>query len=125
MSSNRNGFAEALNQINTIANINQTVELKVLEEAAAFFANKLKDAIPKGIGTTHLKDQIEVVVLKDMVQVTFAKKAWYWHLADKGHKKSNGRGRVKGLHFTRNTIDAYGQTVADIMAEKIVKKMEG
>lgn len=125
MSSNRNGFADALNQINTIANINKNVELKVLEEAATFFASKLKAAIPLGVGTSHLKNEIKVVVQNDMVQVTFGKKAWYWNLADKGHKKANGRGRVKGLHFTRNTVDSYGQKVADMMAEKIIRKMEG
>lgn len=125
MSGNRNGFVDALNRLNTVANINQNVDLEVLEEVATFFANKLKDAIPLGIGTSHLKNEIKVVIQRDMVQVTFSKKAWYWHLADKGHKKANGSGRVKGLHFTRNTVDAYGQKVADMMAEKIIEKMEG
>lgn len=122
---NNNGFADALDKLNTIVSIDKKVELDVLEEAATFFANKLKDAIPQGPGTVHLKDEIKVVVKKDMVQVQFSDHAWYWTLADKGHKKAGGKGRVKGLHFTRNTIDAHGQKIADMMAQKIIKKMEG
>lgn len=125
MSNNRNGFADALNQINTLMDIGEEVELEVLEEAANFFAEKLADAIPIGSGTQHLKNEIEVKVKGDMVQVIFSDKAWYWSLADKGHKKPNGRGRVKGLHFTKKTIDTYRDKIADMMAQKMINRMEG
>lgn len=122
---NRNGFADAINQLNTLMDIDKKVELDVLEEAANYFVKKLQAAIPVGSGTMHLRDELQVKVKDDMVQVIFNDEAWYWHLADKGHKKAGGKGRVKGLHFTRNTIDAHGQKIADMMANKIIKKMKG
>ena len=125
MTSNRNGFADALDQLNTLMNIDKEVELDALEEAADFFAAKLRAAVPLGPGVVHLKNEIKVIIKKDMAQVVFGDKAWYWHLVDKGHRKRGGRGRVKGHHFVRKTFDQYGDKVADIMATKIIEKMEG
>ncbi|PFR52088.1 hypothetical protein COK29_30495, partial [Bacillus cereus] len=62
-------------------------------------------------------------VKNDRVSVEFEDAAWYWYLADHGHKKANGKGRVKGLHFSRNTFDAKGDKIADIMAQKIIDRM--
>ncbi|WP_434787922.1 hypothetical protein V5R22_00165 [Bacillus thuringiensis] len=52
MASNNNGFAEALEDINTLLRVNKKVSLDVLDEAAKYFASKLK---PK-IKASKLKD---------------------------------------------------------------------
>lgn len=121
---NNNGFADALKQMKTLLNVNEKVTLSVLEEAADYFANKLRTRIPVG-HTKKLRDGLKVVVKGDKVQVVFEGNAWYWHLAEHGHKKRNGRGRVKGQHFVRNTWDAENQRIEEIMQDKIIKKMEG
>lgn len=122
---NRNGFAEAIDQLNTVVSVGEEVGLDVLEEAANYFVEKLRPAIPRGQADVHLQDELKVVVKSDMVQVTFSDKAWYWHLAEHGHKKAGGKGRVKGLHFVRNTVDAHGDKLAQMMADKIINRMEG
>ena len=45
MASNNNGFAEALEDINTLLRVNKKVELDVLDEATKYFASKLKPKI--------------------------------------------------------------------------------
>lgn len=64
-----------------------------------------------------------VVVKDDRVSVEFKDEAWYWYLVEHGHKKANGKGRVKGKHFVQNTFDAEGDKIADIMAQKIIDRM--
>ncbi len=126
MASNNNGFAEALEDINTLARVNKKVEIDVLEEAAEYFVKKLRPRIPKSNQSgKHLRDLLEIVVKDDVVQVVFDDEGWYWHLAEHGHKKRGGKGRVKGRHFVQNTWDAEGDKVADIMANKILKKIGG
>lgn len=127
MASNNNGFAEALEDINTLIRVNKRVEMDVLEEAAKYFANELKKRIKMSNKNkkTHLKNSLKVVVKNDYVSVEFEDEAWYWYLVEHGHKKSNGRGKVKGLHFVQNTFDGEGDKIADIMAERIIDKMEG
>lgn len=121
---NNNGFADALNQINTLINVNQQVSLQALEAAANYFVEKLRPKIPKSKRTKkHMKDVLKVIVKNDMVQVVFEDNS-YWYLVDKGHKKVGG-GRVKGRHFVRNTLDAEGNKIEQIMLEKIIQKMEG
>lgn len=123
---NNNGFADALREINTLLNVNKKVELDVLEEAANYFVEKLRPRIPKSAkNKTHLRDTLKVIVQKDMVQIMFDDNSFYWHLVEHGHKKANGKGKVKGRHFVQNTFDAEGDKIADIMANKIIKKMEG
>ncbi|WP_018664618.1 HK97-gp10 family putative phage morphogenesis protein [Heyndrickxia acidiproducens] len=123
---NHNGFAEALKEINTLLRLNKRVEMDALEEAANYFVDKLKPRIKASDkNKKHLKDSLKVVVKDDRVCVAFDDDAWYWYLAEHGHKKANGKGRVKGQHFVQNTWDAEGDKVADIMANKIIKKMEG
>jgi HK97 gp10 family phage protein len=124
---NNNGFAEALNDINTLLKVDKKVEKDVLQEAAEYFADKLKPSINMSDKDkqTHLRDSLKIVVKDDHVSVEFEDKAWYWYLAEHGHKKANGKGRVKGLHFVRNTFDGEGDKVAEIMATKILKEMEG
>lgn len=122
---NNNGFADALKEINTLLNVNKKVELEVLEQAAQYFVEKLKPRIPKSAkNKTHLRDTLKVVVKDDMVQVVFDDNTFYWHLVEHGHKKVNG-GKVKGRHFVQNTFDAEGDKIAEIMSQKIIKKMGG
>ncbi|MED2349233.1 HK97 gp10 family phage protein [Bacillus thuringiensis] len=125
MASNNNGFAEALEDINTLLRVNKKVELDVLDEAAKYFASKLKKRIKMSDKNkrVHLKNSLKVVVKNDHVSVEFEDAAWYWYLAEHGHKKANGKGRVKGLHFSQNTFDAEGDKIADIMAQKIMDRM--
>ncbi|EJQ44019.1 HK97 gp10 family phage protein [Bacillus cereus BAG6X1-2] len=127
MASNNNGFADALEDIRTLLNVNKKVEMNVLEEAAEYFANKLKSKIKMSDKDkrVHLKNSLKVVVKNDRVSVEFEDAAWYWYLAEHGHKKANGRGKVKGLHFVQNTFDAEGDKIAEIMAQKIINKMGG
>ncbi|HDR7286598.1 HK97 gp10 family phage protein [Bacillus paranthracis] len=125
MASNNNGFADALEDINTLLRVNKKVSLDVLDEAAKYFAAELKKRIKMSNKNkrTHLKKSLKVVVKNDRVSVEFEDAAWYWYLAEHGHKKANGKGRVKGLHFAQNTFDAEGDKIADIMAQKILNRM--
>ncbi|HDR3902832.1 TPA: HK97 gp10 family phage protein [Bacillus cereus] len=125
MASNNNGFAEALADIHTLLRVNTKVSLDVLEEAAKYFAAELKKRMKMSDKNkqVHLKNSLKVVVKNDHVSVEFEDAAWYWYLAEHGHKKANGKGRVKGLHFSQNTFDAEGDKIADIMAQKIIDRM--
>ncbi|QWH11955.1 HK97 gp10 family phage protein [Bacillus mycoides] len=125
MASNNNGFAEALEDINTLLRVNKKVEIDVLDEAAKHFASKLKPQIKASNKNkqTHLRESLKVVIKNDRVSVEFEDKAWYWYLVEHGHKKANGKGRVKGKHFVQNTFDAEGDKIADIMAQKIIDRM--
>lgn len=123
---NNNGFAEALEEINTLLKVDKKVELNVLDEAAKYFVQKLKPQINSSDrNKKHLRDSLKVVVKGDLVTVEFEDAAWYWYLVEHGHKKSNGKGRVKGQHFVRNTFDSEGDKIAEIMANKIINKMGG
>lgn len=123
---NNNGFADALKQMKTLLRVDEKVTLAVLEEAAEYFAKQLKAKIPlSDRKTQHLRESLKVVVKGDEVQVIFEDVGWYWHLVEHGHKKRNGRGRVRGRHFVRNTWDAEGEKIKKIMLDKIIKKMEG
>lgn len=125
MNKNRNGFAEALEQMRTITKVDGEFTLDVLEEVAKYFADKLRANIPVGYGDTHLRDELIVRVHKDRVSVEFSDKGWYWYLAEHGHAKVGGKGRVKGLHFVRNTMDAEKEKIEQMLLDKIIKKMEG
>lgn len=45
MASNNNGFADTLEDINTLLRVNKKVELDVLDEAAKYFATELKNVL--------------------------------------------------------------------------------
>jgi len=124
---NNNGFADALKEINTLLKVNKDVGKDVLEEAAEYFVKKLKPRIKRSERNTnnHLQDRLKVVVKNEMVSVEFEDDAFYWYMVEHGHKKANGKGKVKGQHFVRHTFDAESDKVADIMTNKIIKKMEG
>jgi hypothetical protein len=125
MATNHNGFVEALEDIHTLLRVNQQVEMDVLEKAATYFVRKLKPRIKVSDRQkrTHLRDSLKVVVKSDHISVEFEETAWYWYLAEHGHKKVNGKGKVKGLHFVQHTFDAEGDTIADRMAQKILDRM--
>ncbi|EEM01786.1 hypothetical protein bmyco0002_59060 [Bacillus pseudomycoides] len=114
-----------MEDINTLLRVNKQVGMDVLEEAAKYFAAELKKRIKLSNKNkrTHLKNSLKVVVKGDHVSVEFEDKAWYWYLAEHGHKKANGKGRVKGLHFAQNTFDAEGDKIADILAQRIIDRM--
>lgn len=120
---NNNGFADALEQIKTVASVNQQVAKENLKDAAEYFAKKLRENIPLGPASVHLKEEVKVVVYPDYVSVQFSDKGWYWHLADKGHKKSGGKGRVKGLHFSRNTISREKAKIEQILLQNIINQI--
>lgn len=122
---NNNGFADALERLRTIMNVDKEVTLDALEAAANYFVQKLRPKIPiSERNKKHMKDVLKIVVKGDMVQVIFEGNS-YWYLVEHGHKKSKGKGRVKGQHFVRNTLDAENDKLAEIMLGKIIKKMEG
>lgn len=121
---NNNGFADMLKQTKQLLNVDKKVTLSVLEEAADYFAKKLKPQIPVSKRNTwHLRDKLKIVVKDDMVQVVFDGVGWYWHLVEHGHKKPYGRGRVKGRHFVRNTWNAESEKIEQILLNKIIQKM--
>lgn len=126
MSSNNNGFADALKSTNTLLKVNKKVQMSVLEEAAEYFAQKLKPAIPIDSRTSlNMRDHLEVVEKNGEIQVRFDDKAFYWRFVEHGHKKAGGRGRVKGQHFVQNTFDREAERISEIMTSKIIQKMEG
>lgn len=122
---NKNGFVNALDQINTLLKVNQKVGTESLEEAANYFATKMKENIKDGKGKEHISDKIKVTVINGEVSVSFESGAWYWFLVNHGHKKSSGRGRVKGQHFVENTMTKEESKISEIMTKKIIDKMEG
>ena len=124
---NNNGFAEALNRINTLMDVGQDVEMDALTKAAKYFANKLRKNIKASDKSKqkHMRDSLKVVVKNDMVSVIFEDTAWYWYLAEHGHKKAGGKGRVKGLHFVRNTIDTEKSELERIMLNQILNELGG
>ncbi|MEK6459541.1 HK97-gp10 family putative phage morphogenesis protein [Heyndrickxia faecalis] len=120
---NHNGFLDALEEINTLLKMDKQVSMAALEEAATFFADKLKSQIPVSKrNKKHMRDGLKVIVKKDLVQVAFDGDIFYWHLVEHGHRKVNG-GKVRGRHFVQNTWDKHGDKVAEIMTEKIINKM--
>jgi len=124
---NNNGFADGMNQIRTLLNVNQEVQMDVLKDAADYFVEKMKPLITLSNKNkqTHLRNSLEVIIDGDRVTVKFGKDAWYWFLAEHGHKKAGGKGRVAGTHFVRNTIDSEMGNIQEIMLSEIINQMEG
>lgn len=123
---NNNGFLEAIEEINTLLKVDQSVSMVALEEAANYFVGKLKSRIPvSNKNKTHLRDSLQVVVDEDIVSVIFGDEGWYWYLAEHGHRAGPTRKKVKGRHFVRNTFNVEKEKIENIMVNKIIKKMEG
>jgi len=120
MAANNNGFAQALEDINTIVRTNQTVSKTNLEKAAEYFVSKLEEKIPMTTkNKKHLRDSLKVVVKEDYVSVQFESDLFYWYMVEHGHKKANGKGRVKGQHFIRNTTDQEQEKLLDLMMDRL------
>lgn len=126
MAANKNGFSDALKQINTLLKVNQTVQKDALEEAANYFIDVLKPELRRSkLSKKHQVESLKVKFEGDKFVVYFEKDAWYWFLDENGHKKRGGKGRVKGTHAIRNTFDKNADKIGEIMTKKIIDKMEG
>lgn len=127
MTNNNNGFTDAINQLNTLMDVGKQVQIEALKEAAEYFVAKLRPRINLSDKNkqTHLRNSLKIVIKNDRVSVAFEGEAWYWHLAEHGHKKVGGKGRVKGLHFVKNTIDAERVELEKIMLRLIVEQIGG
>lgn len=126
MATNKNGFSDALNQINTLLKVNQTVQKDALEEAANYFVDQLKPALRKSnLSKKHQVESLKIKFEGDKFVVYFEKDAWYWFLDENGHRKRGGKGRVQGTHAIRNTFDKNSEKLGEIMTKKIIDKMEG
>ncbi|MDK8641331.1 HK97-gp10 family putative phage morphogenesis protein [Niallia taxi] len=120
MAGNNNGFAQALNDLRTLGNANQNVSKRNLEKAAEYFISKLEQRIGKSnMNKKHLRDSLVIVIKDDHVSVQFEKDKFYWYMVEHGHKKSNGKGRVKGQHFVRNTADEEQEKLLNIMMNRL------
>lgn len=124
---NNNGFADALNNLNTLIAVGQTVQIEALKEAAEYFVAKLRPRINLSDKNKqqHLRNNLKIVVKDGKVSVVFGEDSWYWHLAEHGHKKANGKGRVKGAHFIKNTINDEKDEIKKIMRRLIVEQIGG
>ena len=119
-----NGFEDALKQMKTIVDVNETVAMDALEEAAQYFVEKLRPELARSaINKKHMADGLQIKIEKEKIVVYFEEHAFYWHMVDKGHRKANSRGRVKGTHTIRNTLTRESEKIEKIMLQKITKKM--
>lgn len=118
---NKNGFASALEKLNTKLDVKQDVSMDALEDAANHFARKMKPRIPVSKrNTDHLRDALKVVIDGDTVKVIFEGKH-YWYMVDKGHKKAGGKGRIRGVNFVKKTLNSERDRLTEIMIKKIQK----
>lgn len=116
----QNGFEDALKNLKTVVNVNQKVTLAVMTEAAEYFAEQLRKEFTRSdINKKHAADEIKVVVSKDVVQVVFADGGWYWYLDEHGHKKRNGRGRVRGNQTVRKTMEKESKKLEQMILAKL------
>lgn len=124
MSNNRNGFEDAINQLKTVAKINEKTSLDALEEAADYFVNKLKpELVQSGVSKKHMVDALTIKIEKGKVIVLFEEFGWYWYMVEHGHKKSNGKGSVRGTFTIKKTVDQEKLKLEKIMKESILKKL--
>lgn len=116
----KNGFETAVDNLKTVAKVDQNVSIEALTEAAEYFANQLKRNFNRStLNKEHAADQIKVVVKKDVVQVVFGEKGWYWYLVENGHKKVGSRGRVKGSHVVRTTVEKESKKLQEMILAKL------
>ncbi|MGI6154436.1 MAG: hypothetical protein ACOYEB_00610 [Enterococcus lemanii] len=116
----QNGFEDALKNLKTVVNVNQKVTLDIMTEAAEYFAEQLRNEFTRSkINKKHAADAIEVIVSKDVVQVVFGDDGWYWYLDEHGHKKRNGRGRVRGNQVVRKTMEKESKKLEQMILNKL------
>ncbi|EAF8771730.1 hypothetical protein A0221_12790 [Listeria monocytogenes] len=117
---NNNGFSDVQKRLGKMSNVNQTVTLEVLEEAAIFFAAKLAPNIPLSVrNSKHLRNAIKVEIKENKVVVFFDSNNFYWRFVDHGSTKQ------KAQNFVRGTYIQNKSKIEEIMLRKIVEKMEG
>ncbi|WP_221774464.1 HK97-gp10 family putative phage morphogenesis protein [Listeria booriae] len=118
MSENNNGFEDAMFQLNGLMKVDDKVSMGALQDAAEFFAAKLRPAIPKSIlRKSHMKDMLEVVVKDDRIQVVFQGKAFYWYFIEHGTSK------MRAKPFVVPTFETNKKQIENIMVGKIMKEM--
>ena len=115
-----NGFEEALMKMKTVVNVNEKVTLNIMKEAAEYFANQLrKEFTRSNQNKEHAADAVKVVVTKDVIQVVFGDDGWYWYLDEHGHKKRNGRGRVRGNQTVRRTMNQESKKLEQMILSRL------
>lgn len=119
-----NGFEKAVQQLKTLVNINQKTTIEARKKAADYFVKVLRPQLLRSsIDKKHMADALTVVIEGDKVMVIFEDYGWYWYLKEHGHKKSNGKGRVRGTQTIRRTIDVEKSKLEKMMKEDILKKL--
>ena len=121
---NKNGFESAMEQLKTVAKVNEKVALGTLEEAAEYFVSVLKPQLKKSnVSKEHMVDALQVKIEKGKVIAYFDEFGWYWYLVEHGHAKANGKGRVKGKFTIKKVVDEEKKQLEKMMKESILKKM--
>lgn len=116
----QNGFEDALKNLKIVVNVNQKVTLDIMTKAAEYFAEQLRKEFTRSdINKKHAADDIKVVVSKNAAQVVFGDDGWYWYLDEHGHKKRNGRGRVRGNQVVRKTMEKESKKLEQMILEKL------
>lgn len=116
MPSNKNGFAEMSDILGELSRVDPVkVSLESLEEAANFYVDKMLPRIPKSLmKRKHMRDQIKVVVEKDIVRVAFEDTAYYWRFAE------NGTTNQRAQNFASGTYEQNKNKIEEIMTQKIM-----
>lgn len=119
-----NGFEDALRQMKTLVDVNESVAMESLEDAAIYFVNQLKPLLSvSSIDKEHMVDGLTLKMEKEKIVVFFENHAFYWYMVEHGHRKPNGRGHVRGKHTIKNTIEKESSHIEELMLKKITKKM--
>lgn len=119
---NNNGFEDALKQMKTLIDVNETVAMESLEEAANYFVETLRPLLLRStIDKQHMADGLTLKIEKEKIVVYFEEHAFYWYMKENGHKA--GKKRVRGTHTIKNTLDRESKRIENIMLTKITKKM--
>lgn len=117
----QNGFESAIEQLKTVAKVDKKLTIDVRKKAAKYFADQLRPVLAKSnISKKHMADGLDVKVDGDDVIVYFKDHAWYWYLNEHGHRKRNGRGRVRGTQAIRNTASSERSKLEQMMVKDII-----
>lgn len=121
---NKNGFESAMEQLKTVAKVNEKVALETLEEAAEYFVSVLKPQLKKSnVSKEHMVDALQIKIEKGKVIAYFEDFGWYWYLVEHGHAKANSKGRVKGKFTIKKVVDEEKKQLEKMMKQSILKKM--
>lgn len=116
---NRNGFEAAMKKLGKLSNVNELIAIDALEEAANFFVNMLRPAIPRSVSNRqHLQNSLSVKVENNIVLVYFEDESFYWRFVEHGTSKQRAQ------NFVRGTYEQNQAKIEEIMLSKIIKIME-